>query len=137
MGYPREYSPDGNDPTQYDYHRLDHGVPFKNLSGDYTAFGDVRELLGTVDDDFVILGRGEEIALEFDASTLPPLPEGWERLIVLRSDGYCKDMDLYTAYPDTVAPLPYHAMENYPPSVEREGGDGPSRPAGMRRVEGR
>ena len=25
-------------------------------------------------------------------------------------------MDLYTAFPDTVDPLPYHAMDNYPPS---------------------
>ncbi|MFH0945359.1 MAG: FG-GAP-like repeat-containing protein [Planctomycetota bacterium] len=115
FGYPREYSPDGQDPTLYDYQRLDHGVPFKIMSGDYTKFGDVRPLLNSVDDRFVIMGRGEELRLEFDARKLPPLQEGWARTVVLHSDGYCKDMDLYTAFPDTVGPLPHHGMENYPP----------------------
>ena len=115
LGFPREYSPDGAAPTAYDYHRLDQGVPFKNLTGPYTREGDVRELLTAVDDRFVIMGRGEEIALEFDATALPPLPDGWNRTLVLHSDGFCKDMDLYTAFPDTVGPLPYHAMRNYPP----------------------
>lgn len=115
VGFPREYSPDGQDPTLYDYHRQDHGVPFKNLTGDYTPFGDVKTLLKSVDDRFVIMGRGEEIALEFDASQLPPLADGMSRLLVLHCDGYCKDMDLYTAFPDTVEPLPHHGMENYPP----------------------
>ncbi|MCP3997137.1 MAG: cytochrome c biogenesis factor, partial [bacterium] len=115
VGYPREFSPDGSDPTLYDYHRVDMGVPFKNTSGEFTRFGDVRELLDEVDDRFVIMARGEEIALEFDASSLPTLPPGWTRTIVLHSDGYCKDMDLYTAYPDTVEPLPFHGMKNYPP----------------------
>lgn len=117
LGYPREYSPDGANPTIYDYHRLDQGLPFKNLTGNYTGFGDVRPLLELVDDQFVIMGRGEEIALEFDATILPELPDGWSRTIVLHADGYCKDMDLYTAFPDTVSPLPYHAMRNYPPTT--------------------
>ena len=115
LGYPREYSPDGSDPTVYDYHRLDLGVPFKNMRGIFTAHGDVRELLRRVDDRFVILARGDEIALEFDATGLPPLPEGWSRTLVLHADGYCKDMDLYTAHPDTIEPLPFHGMANYPP----------------------
>ena len=114
-GYPREYSPDGRNPAVYDYHRVDKGMAFKNLSGDYTRFGDVRPLLDHVDDRFVIMGRGEEIALEFNAGGLPELPAGWSRTLVLHSDGYCKDMDLYTALPDTVEPLPFHAMQNYPP----------------------
>ena len=117
LGYPREYSPDGANPTIYDYDRLDQGLPFKNLTGNYTKFGDVRPLLELVDDRFVIIGRGEEIALEFDASLLPEVPDGWSRTIVLHTDGYCKDMDLYTAFPDTVEPLPYHAMRNYPPAT--------------------
>ena len=115
LGYPREYSPDGASPTLYDYHRLDHGVPFKSMSGAFTRLGDVRPLLSATDDRFVIMGKGEEIALEFDASELPSLPDGWSRTLVLHSVGYCKDMNLYTAYPDTVHPLPYQAMPNYPP----------------------
>lgn len=115
LGYPREFSPDGANPTVYDYHRLDLGVPFKNMQGQFTDHGDVRQLLRKVDDQFVILARGEEVALEFDASSLPPLPKNWSRTLILHSDGYCKDMDLYTAFPDTVEPLPYHGMANYPP----------------------
>ena len=116
LGYPREYSPDGANPTMYDYQRIDQGVPFKNLTGDYTRFGDVRPLLDAADDRFVIMGRGEEIAVEFDATKLPTLGADRSRTLVLHADGYCKDMDLYTAFPGTVEPLPYHAMENYPPA---------------------
>ena len=105
-----------DDPTLYDYHRVDQGVPFKNLTGNFTRFGDVRALLNDVDDRFVIMARGEEIALEFDATALPDLSNGWSRTFVLHTDGYCKDMDLYTAHPDAVEPLPYHAMQNYPPA---------------------
>jgi hypothetical protein len=115
LGYPSEYSPDGVLPTRYDYHRLEQGVAFKNMAGDYTRYGDVRPLLREVDDRFVILGRGDEITLEFSADPLPALPTGWARTFVLDCDGYCKDMDLYTAKPDTVEPLPFHGMKNYPP----------------------
>lgn len=121
LGYPREYSPDGFDPTMYDYHRRDGGVAFRNLTGYFTRFGDVRTLLESADDRFAIMGRGEEIALEFDATELPGLSDGWSRTLVLHSDGYCKDMDLYTAYPDTVEPLPFHAMKNYPPTEKMPG----------------
>lgn len=115
LGYPREYSPDGSFPTIYDYHLLDRGIPFKFLSGDLTRFGDIRELLESTDDRYVIMGRGEEIALEFNATQLPALPHGWSRTLVLHAMGYCKDMDLYTAYPDTIEPLPFQTMVNYPP----------------------
>jgi hypothetical protein len=115
LGYPREYSPDGADPTLYDYHRVDQGVPFKNLTGTFTRFGNVLPLLERVDDQFVVMARGEEIALEFDAGALPDLAPGSARTFVLHVDGYCKDMDLYTAFPYTVEPMPYHEMENYPP----------------------
>ncbi|MFV2070179.1 MAG: CRTAC1 family protein, partial [Pirellulales bacterium] len=127
FGYPQEHSPDGGSPTVYDYQRLEHGVAFKNMTGAFTRFGDVRTLLRHVDDRFVVMGRGEEIALEFDANELPRLLAGRARTLVLHTDGYCKDMDLYTALPDTVDPLPFHGMENYPPVKTR-----PDRPGGER-----
>lgn len=139
LGYPREYSPDGSDPTLYDYKRVDQGLPFKNLTGDYTRYGDVRALLEVVDDRFVIMGRGEELAIEFDATELPTLSDGWSRTFVLHTDGYCKDMDLYTAYPDAVEPLPYHAMDNYPPAAppaQSKGWDEYRRIWNTRRIEG-
>lgn len=115
LGYPREYSPDGREPTLYDYARVDPSAPFKAMSGDFTRYGDVRELLAAADDRCVVMSRGDEIALEFDAAALAVLPPGWTRTVVLHADGWCKDMDLYTAFPDTVEPLPFHGMTNYPP----------------------
>jgi ASPIC/UnbV protein/VCBS repeat protein len=114
-GYPREFSPDGRSPRLYDYALRDRGFPFfRNLPGDYTRTGDVRELVATVDDRFAIFGRGEEIALRFDPDSLPPLPAGWRRSFALRAEGYCKDMDPTTGAGTAVEPLPFRKMSNYP-----------------------
>jgi hypothetical protein len=59
------------------------------------------------------MGTGDELALAFDAR-LPVLPPGHARSFILISHAYCKDMDLYTAEPDTVAPLPFLGMSGYP-----------------------
>jgi Tfp pilus assembly protein PilF len=119
VGFPREVSPDGRLPKQHDYALMDDGVPgFKSLEGSYTRFGDVRELLLEADDRSVIFRNGEEIALRFRASDLPLLREGYVRDFLLVTDGWCKDMDPYTATPQTVSPLPFRGMSNYPP---REG----------------
>jgi hypothetical protein len=32
----------------------------------------------------------------------------------LAADGFGKDMDLSSAYPDTIEPLPFHGMKSYP-----------------------
>ena len=113
-GYPREHSPDGKKPLIYDYGIMDRTFPFRNLSGAYTRFGEVTELLSAVDDRFVIFGRGEEVTLKFKATGLPHLPKGWKRDFLFVSNGYCKDMDPNTAFPDTVEPLPFHGMSAYP-----------------------
>ena len=36
------------------------------------------------------------------------------RTFMLYTVGFCKDMDYYTAFPDTVEPLPFLKMSNYP-----------------------
>jgi tetratricopeptide (TPR) repeat protein len=82
--------------------------------GRYTRFGDVRRLLGEIDDMMVVFGAGDELALSFDAAALPPLAEGWERDFILYVDGWCKDGDANTAFSQTVEPLPYHGMPQYP-----------------------
>jgi tetratricopeptide (TPR) repeat protein len=116
LGYPREYSPDGRPPRLYDYSILDRGFPFfRNQAGDYTRFGDVRELLLETDDRFVVFGRGDEVTLRFDPGALPELPAGWSRTFALRAEGYCKDMDPCTARGESVEPFPFRAMSNYPP----------------------
>ncbi|MHB1308668.1 MAG: hypothetical protein ACYC23_16430, partial [Limisphaerales bacterium] len=59
------------------------------------------------------------VALRFDARSLPELKPGQARSFVLVSHAYCKDMDLYTATPRTLEPLPFRAMSRYPyPSTE-------------------
>jgi tetratricopeptide (TPR) repeat protein len=114
LGYPREYSPDGRQPNLYDYSNIDTTLPWKVLAGRYTRFGDVTELLREADDCYVIMGPGEEISLRFPADAFGAVPEGLVRTFILKTDGYCKDMDLYTACPDTVEPLPFHKMTTYP-----------------------
>ncbi len=113
-GYPREYSPDGRQPNLYDYGNMDRSVSWKLMSGHYIRFGDVLPLVETTDDCFVIMGHGEELTLRFNVVDFGPIPQGYERTFVLKADSYCKDMDLYTATPDTVAPLPFHEMSGYP-----------------------
>ena len=41
------------------------------MPGRYTREGDVRELVGAADDLFVVSRPGDELALAFDATTLP------------------------------------------------------------------
>jgi len=113
-GYPREHSPDGKQPLVYDYNLMDRSFPFRNVAGSYTRFGPVTELLQDADDRFVLFGKGEEVTLKFKAQGLPHLPRGWKRDFLLYVNGYCKDMDPNTAFPDTVDPLPFHAMSAYP-----------------------
>jgi Tfp pilus assembly protein PilF len=121
-GYPRAYSPDGNKPLIYDYSVRDHHESWKTHVGDYTRYGDVRSLLRKQDNQYVIMRHGDEITLEFDESVLPELPRGWTRSFLVYAAGFGKDMDLNSAFADTIAPLPFHGMPEYPYSVEHPGG---------------
>jgi hypothetical protein len=119
-GFAREYSPDGRLPLLYDYDQSDATAPFHVLKGAYTRYGSVKELLTSYDDRYVVMGPGDEVALKFNAAGLPVVPTGHARSFVLVSHGYCKDMDLYTATPRTLEPLPFRAMSQYPyPPTER------------------
>jgi cytochrome c-type biogenesis protein CcmH/NrfG len=118
-GFSREVTPDGREPYGYDYQRVSLMSPWKAMPGRYTREGDVRELLLQADDMFVISLPGDEISLSFDARGLPPLPPKWTRTFLLYSDGFSKEMDINSASPDQVLPLPFHGMSRYPyPSRE-------------------
>jgi hypothetical protein len=101
-------------PLIYDYALSDPSAPFHVLRGEYTRYGLVEPLLSDYDDRYVIVGPGDEIALRFDASGLPELKAGHVRSYILISHAYCKDMDLYTATPETLEPLPFRGMSRYP-----------------------
>ena len=113
-GFSREYSPDGSEPMTYDYRKISFTSPWKVMTGRYTREGDVRELLQSTDDMFVISRPGDELVLSFAAGDLPPLPDGWTRTFLLYADGYSKEMDINSASPDQVGPLPFHGMSRYP-----------------------
>ncbi|MEE9129008.1 MAG: FG-GAP-like repeat-containing protein [Phycisphaerales bacterium] len=89
----------------YDYQ---HRRPFfdtRHMTGNYTAFGPVSELVSETDNALAIFGPGEEIHFEFDALGDDP-PAGWTRCFVFETRGWCKDMDLYTKDGETVGPVP-------------------------------
>jgi hypothetical protein len=121
-GFTREVSPDGRQPLLYEYDYIDP-APLARFSGKLTRHGDVAPLLQADDDQLCVLGAGDEIKIEFDASNLPPVPQGWTRSYVLRSFGYCKDADPFTATSDTVGPLPWRGMPAFPSAtpVKRPG----------------
>jgi hypothetical protein len=113
-GFSAEVTPDGREPFGYDYQRVSATSPWKVPAGRYTREGDVRPLLRGVDDMFVIARPGDELALSFDATALPVLPAGWTRTFLLYAHGYSKEMNPRSAVPDTVAPLPFRRMTQYP-----------------------
>ena len=84
---------------------------WRDLVGYYTRFGDVRELLGAIDDRYVIMNAGDEMSLRFPEQ--PPPPAGWVRDYLFMGDGWIKDGDLNSTFSKTVLPLPYHAKQEY------------------------
>jgi tetratricopeptide (TPR) repeat protein len=113
-GFSDEVTPDSREPFGYDYQRVSFTSPWKVMTGHYTREGDVRQLLSKSDDMFVISRPGDEISLSFDATALPPLPAGWTRTFLLYADGFSKEMDINSASPDQLTPLPFHGMSRYP-----------------------
>jgi len=104
--------PPGN--VKYIYEKTSATGPYTRPAGAYTRYGDVRTLLESIDDKFVVFGSGDEVALDFDPRTLPPLPHGRVRDYFFVAKGYEKDMDFYAYRGDTVDPLPFRDMGTYP-----------------------
>jgi tetratricopeptide (TPR) repeat protein len=107
-----EDRPPGN--VKYIYEKASATGPYTRPAGAYTRYGDVRPLLESVDDKFVVFGSGDEVALDFDPAKLPALPHGWVRDYFFTANGYEKDMDFYAYRGDTVDPLPFRDMHAYP-----------------------
>jgi hypothetical protein len=91
--------------------------PWRDLTGFYTRFGDVRDLLAEVDDRYVIMNAGDEIALRFPVPPGPP--PGWRRDFLWESDGWTRDGNPNTRFGTTVLPLPAHGptQNETPPGV--------------------
>ena len=84
---------------------------WRDLIGYYTRFGDVRELLLSADDRYVIMNAGDEMSFRFAEQAAPPT--GWVRDYVIMGDGWIKDGDYNSTFSKTVQPLPYHAQNKY------------------------
>ncbi|HVG35477.1 MAG TPA: FG-GAP-like repeat-containing protein [Pyrinomonadaceae bacterium] len=99
-------------PETPDYNKMAGTVQrWRDLVGYYTRFGDVRELLEKVDDRYVIMNSGDEMAFKF-AAPQPPAA-GFVRDFVLIGDGWIKDGDYNSTFSKTVLPLPAHDIHDY------------------------
>lgn len=104
-------------PELPEYRLAGTGQVWRDLIGYYTRFGEVKELLARVDDRYVIMNAGDEMAFRFPA--LPPPRAGWVRDYVLIGDGWVKDGDYNTTFSRTVLPLPSHDRPDYTTPLSR------------------
>jgi len=118
-GYPATVLTGERGPATYDYARVTKEEIWDHHRGAYTRYGDVGPLVSAVDDRYVITKNGDELALGFAADRLPALGPSQKRTFLMFADGFGKDMDLNSAFADTVEPLPFHGMSSYPyPATE-------------------
>jgi hypothetical protein len=111
-GYSTIHQANASSPEIPDYNHLSGTrQPWRDLEGYYTRYGDVRELLSGVDDRYVIMNAGDELALKFAA--IPGPPAGYVRDYVIAGDGWIKDGDYNSTGSKTVLPLPHHDRTNY------------------------
>jgi len=106
--------PERKQPERFDYSRKMPLTMWNPTPGMYTRYGDVQELVTSVDDRLLVMGAGDEVTLRYKADRLPALPVGWQRDFLLLVDGWAKDADANTAFGQTVEPLPFHGMSAYP-----------------------
>ncbi|MGH9386829.1 MAG: FG-GAP-like repeat-containing protein [Vicinamibacterales bacterium] len=108
-------------PAIPNYDRVSPSSPWKVFPGPYTREGDVRSLVAHPDDLFVVARTGDEIALTFDASASSATSAFRRRTHFLGGLGFSKEMDMNSASPDVVLPLPARGLTRYPsvsPSIE-------------------
>ncbi len=114
-GFSRMYRKGGRyGPYWFDYDDVSKDSPWRPIEGAFTRFGDVLPLLRAADDMYAIMGPGDEVTVQFDASSAASLAPGWRRDFLLYTDGWIKDSDLNTAFGTTVHPLPFHGARAYP-----------------------
>jgi len=99
-------------PEVPDYNQMEGTTQrWRDLIGYYTRYGDIRELIKSTDDRYVIVNSGDELSLRFSEQPAPAA--GWVRDFVIKGDGWIKDGDYNSTFSKTVLPLPYHAKNEY------------------------
>ncbi|MCY2986036.1 MAG: VCBS repeat-containing protein [Planctomycetota bacterium] len=102
-----------NAPKWFDYGKVTKESIWPPMTGNFTRFGDVKELVSEADDLQVVLGAGDEMTIEFSAETAELSP-GWKRDFIIYNIGWDKDADLNTIHGQSAEPLPFRAMSKYP-----------------------
>ncbi len=116
-GFSRSFRKGGRyGPHWFDYSDVSKEPKWRDLTGNYTRYGDVLPLLKESDNKYAITNAGDETTVTFSGKNLPALPPGWKRDFLIHSVGWVKDGDINTATGQTVLPLPFHGMRSYPPS---------------------
>jgi Flp pilus assembly protein TadD len=110
-GYSVTEQPTASVPERPRYTLAGTGPRWRDLEGYYTRFGDVLDLLRTVDDRYVIMNAGDELRLRFPEA--PPPARGLVRDFIVVGDGWEKDGDYNTSFSRTVLPLPTHQTGRY------------------------
>ena len=113
-GFSAQLPRTSSQPHRYDYHNVSTVPKWPPLAGQLTRPGDCMSLLSAWDDEMVVIAGGDEIQIRFREPEVQ-LPEGWKRDFILHSVGWDKDADLNTLEGQNVGPLPFKAMEAYPP----------------------
>lgn len=101
-------------PARFDWEIKSEFPRWNPHPGKYTKYGECHPLLHEVDDRYIIMGTGEALEVHFDATALPPVPEGYVRDYLVFLDGWAKDRDPNTIEALNVTPLPFHGMSGYP-----------------------
>ena len=111
-GFSQFSQANASSPELPDYNQLaGTAQKWRDLTGYYTRYGDVRELLAATDDRMLIMNAGDELRLKFAA--LSATSNGWTRDFVMIGDGWTKDGDYNCTYAATVLPLPFHGLKDY------------------------
>jgi hypothetical protein len=122
IGFPQRTNAASNRPV-YNYQNRTAYADMKTLTGDFTRYGEISELLLKEDNAFAIIGSGDSVAVEFefnsDQSKTAQLTAANE-YYVLEARGYAKDMDLYTDTGGTVTPIPKTQLTNFKTTTTAE-----------------
>jgi hypothetical protein len=108
----------GNGPESYDATRIDPAPNWPPMLGRFTRYGDATELVRQRDDRLAVLAAGDALELRFRRPPHDP-PPGWKRDFLLYNVGWDKDADLNTVTGQTVEPLPFSSMPQYPLPADR------------------